>query len=47
MNEQPQDFELLRQFVVRGDQTAFSAILRRHLDMVSDFRICLQKERHG
>ncbi len=32
MNEH--DFELLRQFVRRGDQSAFAAIVRRHLDLV-------------
>src|SRR5262245_21749143 len=34
MNERRADFELLRDFVRRGDQAAFSAVVHRHLDLV-------------
>ena len=34
MNERHQDCELLRQFVRQGDQPAFAAVVRRHLDLV-------------
>src|ERR1043165_2498764 len=34
MNEPRQDFELLRDFVRRGNQPAFAAIVRRHADLV-------------
>jgi RNA polymerase sigma factor (sigma-70 family) len=34
MNERRQDCELLRQFVRQGDQPAFAAVVRRHLDLV-------------
>src|SRR5262245_12007974 len=34
MNERRADFELLRDFVRRGDQLAFTAVVRRHLDLV-------------
>ena len=41
MDERRQDFELLRQFAQRGDQTAFAAVVRRHLDLV--YAIALRK----
>src|SRR6266566_4174780 len=34
MDERRQDFELLRQFAQRGDEPAFAAVVRRHLDLV-------------
>src|SRR3954468_18744688 len=34
MNERLSDFELLRDFLRRGDQGAFTAVVRRHLDLV-------------
>src|SRR6266446_1389814 len=34
MNERCQDFGLLRAFVRQGDQAAFTAVVRRHLDLV-------------
>jgi len=34
MNERRRDFELLGAFVRRGDQSAFAAIVQRHLDLV-------------
>ena len=34
MNERHQDCELLRAFVRQGDQPAFAAVVRRHLDLV-------------
>ena len=34
MNERRTDFELLREFARRGDQEAFAAAVRRHLDLV-------------
>ena len=34
MNERLQDCELLRAFVRQGDQAAFAAVVRRHLDLV-------------
>src|SRR5215470_20491 len=34
MNERRQDFELLREFVRRGNQEAFADLVRRHLDLV-------------
>jgi len=34
MNERRQDFECLRQFARQGDQSAFAALVRRHLDLV-------------
>jgi RNA polymerase sigma factor (sigma-70 family) len=34
MNERHQDCELLRKFVRQGDQPAFAAVVRRHLDLV-------------
>src|SRR5881396_1624830 len=41
MDERRQDFELLRQFAQRGDQTAFAAVVRRHLNLV--YAIALRK----
>jgi RNA polymerase sigma factor (sigma-70 family) len=34
MSEQQNDFELLRNFARHGDQQAFAAVVRRHLDLV-------------
>jgi RNA polymerase sigma factor (sigma-70 family) len=34
MSERRTDFELLREFVRKGDQTAFADLVRRHLDLV-------------
>src|SRR5512141_1528261 len=34
MNEGSTDFEYLRDFARRGDQSAFAALVRRHLDLV-------------
>src|SRR6266478_9681490 len=34
MNDRGQDFELLQKFARRGDQDAFAAVVRRHLDLV-------------
>jgi RNA polymerase sigma factor (sigma-70 family) len=34
MNEGRADFELLREFVRQGNQSAFAALVRRHLDLV-------------
>jgi len=34
MNERRQDFELLQRFTREGEQTAFSDVVRRHLDLV-------------
>ncbi|HET7626142.1 MAG TPA: sigma-70 family RNA polymerase sigma factor [Verrucomicrobiae bacterium] len=34
MNERQTDFELLQDFIRRGNQHAFAAIVRRHLDLV-------------
>ena len=34
MNERRQDYELLCEFVRRGDQSAFAAVVRQHLDLV-------------
>jgi RNA polymerase sigma factor (sigma-70 family) len=34
MNERSTDFELLRNFIRQGDQPAFAAVVRRHLDLV-------------
>jgi RNA polymerase sigma factor (sigma-70 family) len=34
MNERHQDFELLQQFVRHGQQDTFTAVVRRHLDLV-------------
>jgi len=34
MNERLSDFELLRDFLRRGDQGAFTAVVRRHLNLV-------------
>ncbi len=34
MSERRNDFERLREFVRRGDQTAFADLVRRHLDLV-------------
>ena len=41
MNERLQDCELLRAFVRQGDQAAFGAVVRRHLDLV--FATALRK----
>ena len=41
MNERLQDCELLRAFVRQGDQTAFTAVVRQHLDLV--FATALRK----
>jgi RNA polymerase sigma factor (sigma-70 family) len=34
MNARPTDFELLRDFLRRGDQSAFATVVRRHLGLV-------------
>jgi len=34
MNERAQDYQWLRQFARQGDQQAFAALVRRHLDLV-------------
>src|SRR5882672_11550910 len=34
MNERRQDFGLLREFARKGDQAAFAAIVRRHVNLV-------------
>src|SRR3989454_9280317 len=34
MNERAQDYQWLRQFALQGDQQAFAALVRRHLDLV-------------
>src|SRR6266705_2658962 len=34
MNGRQTDFDLLRRFVRQGDQAAFAAVVRRHLDLV-------------
>jgi len=34
MTERQKDFELLQEFARRGDQDAFTAMVRRHLDLV-------------
>src|SRR2546428_1071384 len=34
MNERAQDYQWLRQFARQGDQQAFTALVRRHLDLV-------------
>src|SRR5712691_11429836 len=34
MNERLEDYELLRAFARRGDQPAFAAVVRRHLNLV-------------
>src|SRR4051794_13937752 len=41
MSDWRQDFEFLRQFACEGDQGAFSALMRRHLDIV--FATALRK----
>jgi RNA polymerase sigma factor (sigma-70 family) len=41
MNERRQDFELLQRFARQGEQAAFGAVVRRHLDLV--FATALRK----
>jgi len=41
MNERRQDFELLRRFTCDGEQSAFTDVVRRHLDLV--FATALRK----
>jgi RNA polymerase sigma factor (sigma-70 family) len=43
MNERRRDFELLRAFARQGDQSAFAAIVQRHLDLV--YATALRKAR--